>query len=122
MTTTRELEPRCEAIRLAAGERYQRFLDCGYWEFFCTTGLRFTPYLLQRAARRGRAKLFFVNVWVYPATDGRAVAYQYDAQFLSTITFDVTLHDSPELDPAGVERFFADVYERMHCQPYDDGD
>ena len=85
-----------------------------------STGTR----LLQKCVRRGNAKLYFIDVDVFDDLlanpDYRGDGMQPQVQYAQgDRTFRVTFWTHSET-LATMEAFFADVYERMNCTPYED--
>lgn len=126
MTTDKRHDPRFDAIRRLGGERYEAFLAAGYREWY-SPGCHMTPFLLQKAIPRPKPGiLYFIDVWAYDASQyrpGFPATFQFECQFEARSderpTFSVTLHDRDH-SPEQVEAFFAAIYSRMDCGPYDD--
>jgi hypothetical protein len=118
-------DPAFDSIRMAGAEPYQAFLDAGYGEHFCTHGLKYTSYLLQKQIKGSDGKcLFFVDVWVYDrrneASGPRGISYMPEAQMKGHPTIDVSMHHEPGIGPDAIEAYFSKLYEAMGCTPYDD--
>ena len=93
--------------------------------------------LLQKRIRgEDRGTLYFINVWAYdwrkyrPNYLGPPVSYMPTAQFNtfsegSPPAFNVEMllpNRNEQLDVPAIERFFADIYARMDCVPYEKAD
>lgn len=123
-------DPRFDGLREAGGEHYAAWLAAGYREWYSPGGRHGTHYLLQKRVRRGDDTAYFVDVWIHDWRPYRGrheglplVSFQPEVRYTcgGGRAFTVTLnwHDD---GPHAAEAFFAEVYDRMGCQPHERGD
>ena len=135
MITLHEFD-RVESVRMADESRsFLALEEAGYKASWCRRlGLEYQVLLQKRVRGRDGGTLYFVNVWAYdwrkyrPQYDGPPVSFAPEVQFNAgrdddgPPIFNVSLllpNRGDLIDVPAMERFFADIYERMGCVPYE---
>lgn len=123
-------DPRLDGIREAGGERYAAFLAAGFREWYSEAGRHGTKYLLQKRIRRGDDTAYFIDCWVHDWRSYRGrheslplITFQLEAHFYASgaVPYFTVTRNWFDGSPGEAEAFFADVYDRMGCQPYEQG-
>ena len=100
-----------------------KLLKAGYREYTANDSA-FHSRLFQKCIRTRTKKLYFIDVYYYEIIEVNmkgVCPFEAKVQFNTNTseTFDVAMHINNTTTIGEIEAFFAEVYGKMQCKPYE---